>query len=101
MWPWPRRCSPSPSSSPCHDPVTASSSPGGPSRPLREQLRRIPSARNVLAVVSTYAQTILVFVLRLDRPPRLPGLVLLGRAHAQLAALMHEAAHRLLFRNRR
>ena len=26
---------------------------------------------------------------------------LLGRAHAQLAALMHEAAHRLLFRNRR
>ncbi len=31
----------------------------------------------------------------------LPGLILLGRAHAQLAALMHEAAHRLLFRDRR
>ena len=27
--------------------------------------------------------------------------VLMGRAHAQFAALMHEAAHRLLFRNRR
>ena len=26
--------------------------------------------------------------------------VLMGRAHAQFAALMHEAAHRLLFRNR-
>ena len=31
----------------------------------------------------------------------LPGLILLGRAHAQFAALMHEAAHRLLFRDRR
>ena len=31
----------------------------------------------------------------------LPGLILIGRTHAQLAALMHEAAHRLLFRNRR
>jgi fatty acid desaturase len=27
--------------------------------------------------------------------------VLMGRAHAQFAALMHEAAHRLLFRNKR
>ncbi len=27
--------------------------------------------------------------------------VLMGRAHAQFAALMHEAAHRLLFRNRK
>ena len=30
-----------------------------------------------------------------------PAFVLMGRAHAQFAALMHEAAHRLLFRNRR
>jgi len=30
----------------------------------------------------------------------IPVFVLMGRAHAQFASLMHEAAHRLLFRNR-
>jgi fatty acid desaturase len=70
---------------------------------VREDLRRIPSYRNALSVVSTYAQTVAVFVLVVWIGPLawLPGLVLLGRAHAQLAALMHEAAHRLLFRDRR
>jgi fatty acid desaturase len=70
---------------------------------VREDLRRIPSYGNALSVVSTYAQTVLVFALVAWIGPRawLPSLVLLGRAHAQLAALMHEAAHRLLFRERR
>lgn len=75
-----------------------------PSNELREKLRRIPNTRNALAVAAVYAQTIgiiiaavwidNIFVWAL-------AFVLMGRAHAQLAALMHEAAHRLLFRNRR
>lgn len=70
---------------------------------LREDLRRIPSRRNALAVVSVWAQAAIVLALIAWIGPWmwLPGLLLLGRTHAQLAALMHEAAHRLLFRNRR
>jgi fatty acid desaturase len=45
---------------------------------------------------------VLVLAVRLDHPLAWVGaFVLMGRAFAQLAALMHEAAHRLLFRNRR
>jgi fatty acid desaturase len=70
---------------------------------VREHLRRIPSWRNALSVVSVYVQTAVVFVAVAWIGPWawLPGLVLMARAHAQFAALMHEAAHRLLFRNRR
>jgi fatty acid desaturase len=70
---------------------------------LREDLRRIPSYRNALSVVSVWLQALIVFVLVAWLGPWtwIPALILLGRTHAQLAALMHEAAHRLLFRNRR
>lgn len=77
---------------------------GRPAPSVRERLRRIPSTRNALTVVSVYAQTILVAVLavRLDNLfVWAAAFLLMGRAHAQFAALMHEAAHRLLFRNRR
>ncbi|HEX5616581.1 MAG TPA: fatty acid desaturase [Acidimicrobiia bacterium] len=77
---------------------------GRPAPGYRERLRRIPSVRNGLAVVSVYAQTVAVVVVavRLDHPVVwVAAFVLMGRAHAQFAALMHEAAHRLLFRNRR
>jgi fatty acid desaturase len=75
-----------------------------PAPPWREELRRIPNARNAFGVILLYAQTIgivvaavwinNVFVWAL-------AFVLMGRAHAQFAALMHEAAHRMLFRSRR
>jgi fatty acid desaturase len=70
----------------------------------REELRRIPSVRNGFAVAWVYAQTIGVIALAvwLDNPFMwIAAFLLMGRAHAQIAALMHEAAHRLLFRNRR
>jgi fatty acid desaturase len=70
---------------------------------LREQLRRIPTFQNTVAVMSVWIQAAAVLALVAWIGPWmwLPGLLLLGRTHAQLAALMHEAAHRLLFRNRR
>lgn len=71
---------------------------------LRRELRRVPSARNALAVASAWAQTIGIAVVAvwLDNPVVwVLAFLLMGRAHAQLAALMHEAAHRTLFRNRR
>jgi fatty acid desaturase len=77
---------------------------GRPAPALRDELRRIPSARNALSVVSVYGQTIgiLWLAVRLNNPFAWVGaFLLMGRAHAQFAALMHEAAHRLLFRNRR
>lgn len=74
---------------------------------LREELRRIPSFRNGVSVVSCYVQTLALLCLAAVTPgwwklavwPVV--FVLMGRAHAQFAALMHEAAHRLLFRNKR
>lgn len=76
---------------------------GRPTPTTREQLRRIPTARNVVSVMSTYAQTgLLLFVaVRFGPWTWLPVFILMGRAHAQFASLMHEAAHRLLFANKR
>src|SRR5205823_7306199 len=77
---------------------------GRPTPDFREKLRRIPNARNAAAVLAVYAQTIAIVVLavRLDNWfAWVAAFLLMGRAHAQFAALMHEAAHRLLFRNRR
>lgn len=70
----------------------------------REELRRIPSVRNGFAVASVWVQTIGIVVLAvwLDNWfVWVAAFLLMGRAHAQFAALMHEAAHRLLFRNRK
>ena len=70
----------------------------------RERLRRIPSWRNALSVVSTYAQTvgIIVAAVLVDHPVAwVVAFLLMGRAHAQFASLMHEAAHRLLFAHKR
>ena len=77
---------------------------GRPAPQLREDLRRIPSLRNAISVVSACAQTIGIIWLavRLDNPfAWVAAFLLMGRANAQFAALMHEAAHRLLFRNRK
>jgi fatty acid desaturase len=79
--------------------------PDGRAEPdLRAELRRIPSFRNVLSVVSVWVQVVGPVVLATWWGNPLGWMavfVLFGRSHAQLAALMHEAAHRLLFRNRR
>jgi fatty acid desaturase len=75
---------------------------GRPNSLTREMLRRIPSLRNGFSVVSVIAQTALLIYLVVHFGPIvwIPVFVLMGRAHAQFASLMHEAAHRLLFRNR-
>ena len=86
----------------------AEASPIGPTgkpRPeLREDLRRIPNLHNVVNVVALYAITIgiLVVTARLDNVAVwIAAFLVMGPIHARFAILMHEAAHRLLFSNRR
>ncbi len=76
---------------------------GRPLPAFREQLRRIPSWRNALSVVGLYVQVaVIVWASVRWAPWTWPiAFVLMGRVHAQFASLMHEAAHRLLFANRR
>jgi len=75
---------------------------GRPTPEFRARLRRIPSWRNALSVSGCYLQTgIVLWATVRFAPWSWPiTFVLMGRAHAQFAALMHEAAHRLLFSNR-
>jgi fatty acid desaturase len=70
---------------------------------IRADVRRVPSLRNAVSIGSIYAQTIGLIVFAVWAGPWswLPVFVLMGRAHAQFASLMHEAAHRLLLRNKR
>ncbi|MGA1717074.1 MAG: fatty acid desaturase family protein [Ilumatobacteraceae bacterium] len=70
---------------------------------LRAEVRRVPSVRNTLSIGSVYAQTIGLIVFAVWAGPWAWGPIFLlrGRAHAQFASLMHEAAHRLLLRNKR
>ncbi|MDP2291558.1 MAG: fatty acid desaturase family protein [Actinomycetota bacterium] len=76
---------------------------GRPTPAFREQLRRIPSWRNLGSVIGLYVQTgLLVWATVALAPWVWPiTFLLMGRAFAQFASLMHEAAHRLLFRNKR
>lgn len=76
---------------------------GRPTAAFREQLRRIPSWRNAISVLSMLGQIgVVLWTAVAWGPWSWPfAFVLMGRAHAQLASLMHEAAHRLLFSNRR
>ena len=75
---------------------------GRPTPALRDELRRIASWRNAGSVVSLYAQTAVLIWLCVRYVWTLPlTFVLMGRAFAQFASLMHEAAHRLLFANKR
>ncbi len=91
-------------------PTDRISSSGRPTPEFRERLRRIPNLRNALAVAAVYAQTIAIVVIAVhfddwrvwgDWLVWFAAFALMGRAHAQFAALMHEAAHRMLFRNRK
>ena len=70
----------------------------------RARLRRIPNLPNAWSTVWLYGQNILVLwaAVRISHPVAwIVAFLLMGRAHAQFASLMHEAAHRLLFSNKR
>ncbi|MGZ4755992.1 MAG: fatty acid desaturase family protein [Acidimicrobiia bacterium] len=70
----------------------------------REQLRRIPSWRNALSVVVLYAMTVGIIALAVwvNHPVVwVLAFLAMGPVIARFNILMHEAAHRLLFANRR
>ncbi len=75
-----------------------------PLRPLRDELRRIPVLRNtisvVMALVQTFGVVIAAAVIGTWWACRI-AFLLMGRGHCLLNILGHEAAHRLLFPNRR
>ncbi len=79
--------------------------PTGKPRPdLREQLRVIPSFRNVANVIVLYTITIGIFVTVAWADNVfvwIAAFLVMGPIHARFAILMHEAAHRLLFANRK
>jgi len=71
--------------------------------PRRVELRRIPSWRNGGSLVFLWAETITIAVAAvwLNNPiVWVAAFLLMGRQHARFNILMHEAAHRLLFRNK-
>jgi fatty acid desaturase len=76
---------------------------GRPQPAFREQLRRIPSWRNAWSVLFLYLQTGAVLWATVVFGPWIWPLTfaLMGRTFAQYLSLMHEAAHRLLFRDKR
>ena len=77
---------------------------GMPVRPWRDELRRIPDGRNVVAVLSTLLQSYGVVVAAAVVHTwwsYLVAFVLMARGHVCLNILGHEAAHRLLFSGRR
>ena len=76
---------------------------GRPQPAFREELRRIPSWRNAWSVLFLYVQTAAVVWATVALGPwSWPfTFVLMGRTFAQYLSLMHDAAHRLLFSNRR
>ncbi len=77
---------------------------GRPKGPLRDELRVIPAGRNAITVAAAWGQIVAVTAgaVLIDHPVAWVAAVLLqGRAFALLLILGHEAAHRLLFPNRR
>lgn len=77
---------------------------GRPLPDVRAELRTIPSWKNTWSVAWLYGQTILILTIavRLHHPVSwCVTFLLMGRTHAQFTSLMHEAAHRLLFANRK
>ena len=74
-----------------------------PTPQWRAELRRISNLRNALTIAALYAQTLAILWLAIRLQNILMyavAFVLMGRAHAQFASLMHESAHRLLFSNK-
>ncbi|HEX5588171.1 MAG TPA: fatty acid desaturase family protein [Acidimicrobiia bacterium] len=76
---------------------------GRPQPVFRDDLRRIPSWRNAWSVAFVWIQTVGIVALAVwwgNPIGYVLAFLLMGRACAQLASLMHESAHRLLFANR-
>lgn len=76
---------------------------GRPVPELRAELRRIPSLLNAWSVLWCYGQNILILAAAVQInhiATWFVAFLLMGRMHAQFASLMHEAAHRLLFKHR-
>jgi fatty acid desaturase len=77
---------------------------GMPVPELRTKLRRINNVRNAWAVVLTWAQALgtIGAAMIVDHPLAYAAAVLLmGPAFARFAIIGHEAAHKLLFKNKR
>jgi fatty acid desaturase len=71
---------------------------------LRPELRRIPNLLNAWSVAALWVTTIAIMAgaVWIDRPLAwLAAFVLTGPQFARFASLAHEAAHRLLFSNKR
>jgi fatty acid desaturase len=82
-------------------PITAA---GKPVPALREQLRKVPSIRNGFTVVALYGVTIGIIAgaVWLDHPVTwVLAFLAMGPVVARFNILGHEAAHRLLFANRK
>ena len=86
------------------DPSGPISPSGKPLPELRERLRRVPALRNALSVVLLYAITIgiIATAVWLNQPVVwLVAFLAMGPMICRFNILMHEAAHRLLFANKR
>jgi fatty acid desaturase len=85
-------------------PTERLSETGRPAPELRAALRRIPGRRNVVTVIGAWLQSfgVVAAAVAIDRWwAYLIAFFLMGRAFALLNILGHEAAHRLLFENRK
>jgi fatty acid desaturase len=77
---------------------------GKPGPGLRDELRHVSAARSTLTVVSCWVQMLAVVVVAcwLANPiVWVAAILLMGRSIVMFNILGHEAAHRLLYRNRR
>ncbi|NQY55158.1 MAG: fatty acid desaturase [Ilumatobacteraceae bacterium] len=94
---------PEPSALPDVLPTDRLNARGMPTASWRGDLRKIPNARNVVAVLATWGWSFGVMIGAAAINTwwsYLAGFVLLARGHVCLSILAHEAAHRLLFSNR-
>jgi len=85
-------------------PTDRLSETGKPLPPLRAELRRIADARNVGSVALTWGQAAATIgaAIWLGHPLAwVAAFLLMGPVHARFAILAHEAAHKLLFTNKR
>ena len=92
-----RRC-------PTSCPPIGSPASGMPVRAIRDELRQIADVRNVGSVALCWVQAAVTigFALVVGHPLAwLAAFVFMGPVHARFAILMHEAAHKLLFTNKR
>ena len=77
---------------------------GMPIRELRDSLRQIPNVRNAFTVLGVLAQSFGVVIAAAwinTWWAYLLAFVLMARGHVCLSIISHEAAHRMLFTNRR